>query len=82
MLYWPPDQTITDRICREQFITSPERGNAQQVIFLTEKDFADFLGVLCLVVKRYHFLLPAYYLMNHHYHLLIETPYKVTYPEG
>jgi hypothetical protein len=23
MLYWPPDQTITDRICKEQFITSP-----------------------------------------------------------
>ena len=30
------------------------RGNAQQAIFLAEKDFADFLGVLCLVVKRYH----------------------------
>jgi hypothetical protein len=24
MLYWPPDQTITDRICKEQFITSPK----------------------------------------------------------
>jgi len=35
------------------------RGNARQVIFLDEKDFADFLRVLCFVVKRYHFLLYA-----------------------
>jgi len=26
------------------------RGNAQQAIFLDEKDFANFLGVLCLKV--------------------------------
>ncbi len=51
------------------------RGNAQQAIFLDEKDFADFLSVLCSVVKRYHFILHAYCLMNNHYHLLIETPY-------
>jgi len=50
------------------------RGNAKQAIFLDEKDFADFLGVLCQVVKRYHFILHAYCLMNNHYHLLIETP--------
>jgi len=50
------------------------RGNAQQAIFLTEKDFTDFLRVLCSVVKRYHFILHAYCLMNNHYHLLIETP--------
>ena len=50
------------------------RGNARQAIFLDEKDFADFLGVLCLVVKRYHFILHAYCLMNNHYHLLMETP--------
>jgi hypothetical protein len=43
MLYGPHDQTITDRICKEQFITSPEIGNTQQVIFLLEKDFTDFL---------------------------------------
>ena len=51
------------------------RGNAQQAIFLTEKDFADFLRVLCSVVKRYHFILHTFCLMNNHYHLLIETPY-------
>jgi putative transposase len=50
------------------------RGNAKQAIFLAEKDFADFLGVLCQVVKRYHFILPAYCLMKNHYHLLMETP--------
>jgi REP element-mobilizing transposase RayT len=58
----------------EQFITSTSRGKAKEVIFLLEKDFADFLGVLGLVVKRYHFLLPAYCLMKNHYHLLMETP--------
>ncbi|RII00700.1 addiction module toxin RelE [candidate division NPL-UPA2 bacterium Unc8] len=50
------------------------RGNAKQTIFLDEKDFADFLGVLCQVVKRYHLILHAFCLMNNHYHLLIETP--------
>ena len=50
------------------------RGNARQAIFLDEKDFADFLGVLCSVVKKYHFILHTYCLMNNHYHLLIETP--------
>jgi putative transposase len=33
------------------------RGNAKQVIFLDEKDFTDFLGVLSLVVKRYHLII-------------------------
>jgi REP element-mobilizing transposase RayT len=51
------------------------RGNARQAIFLDEKDFADFLFVLCQAVKRYHFILHAFCLMNNHYHLLIETPY-------
>lgn len=50
------------------------RGNARQAIFINEEDFADFLGVLASVVKRYHFLLHAYCLMDNHYHLLIETP--------
>ena len=35
------------------------RGNAKQVTFLIEKDFADFLRILCQVVKRYHFILHA-----------------------
>lgn len=49
------------------------RGNARQAIFLNGKDFADFLGILNSVVKRYNFLLHAYCLMNNHYHLLVET---------
>jgi len=51
------------------------RGNAQQALFFDEKDFADFLGVLCLVVKRYHFLLHAYCLMNNHYHQAAASRY-------
>jgi len=50
------------------------RGNARQDIFLDSEDFTDFLRILGSVVKRYHFLLHAYCLMNNHYHLLIETP--------
>ena len=50
------------------------RGNARQAIFLTEEDFADFLTVLCSVVKRYNFILHTFCLMNNHYHLLMETP--------
>ena len=37
-------------------------GNARQAIFLDEKDFVDFLGILCSVVKRYYFILYAYFL--------------------
>jgi len=51
------------------------RGNARQAIFLDEKDFFVFLNLLYRVVKRYHFILHTYCLMNNHYHLLIETPY-------
>jgi len=50
------------------------RGNARQAIFLSRKDFTDFLSILSLTVKRYHFLLHAYCLMDNHYHLLLEIP--------
>jgi len=50
------------------------RGNARQPIFLDKEDFTDFFRVLCSVVKRYHFILYTYCLMNNHRHLLIETP--------
>ena len=46
------DQTITNRICKEQFITSTSRGNVQQEIFLLEKDFADFLRSLIFGGKK------------------------------
>ncbi|MEA2022262.1 MAG: transposase [Candidatus Caldatribacteriota bacterium] len=50
------------------------RGNARQAIFLNREDFSAFLKILSSVVKRYHFLLHAYCLMDNHYHLLVETP--------
>ncbi|MDD5747640.1 MAG: transposase [Actinomycetota bacterium] len=50
------------------------RGNAKQDIFLDNKDFLDFLYILCSVVKRYNWILHAYCLMSNHYHLLVETP--------
>jgi len=50
------------------------RGNARQAIFLSGEDFTNFLSTLSSVVKRYHFLLHAYCLMDNHYHLLVETP--------
>jgi len=50
------------------------RGNAKQAIFLNREDFTGFLRILSSVVKRYHFLVHAYCLMDNHYHLLIETP--------
>jgi REP element-mobilizing transposase RayT len=49
-------------------------GNTRQSIFLTEEDFADFLKVLCFMVKRYHFLLSAYCLISNYCHLFIDTP--------
>ncbi len=50
------------------------RGNARQDIFIDDNDYLEFMDVLCLVVKRYNWLLHAYCLMGNHYHLLIETP--------
>jgi len=50
------------------------RGNARDAIFFDEEDFANFLNILCFVVKRYNWILYAYCLMSNHYHLLIETP--------
>lgn len=49
------------------------RGNAKQTIFVDEKDYADFLEVLCSVADRFDWILHAYCLMGNHYHLLIET---------
>ncbi len=40
------------------------RGNAKQEIFLDERYFNSFFDVLCLVVKRYNWILHAYCIMN------------------
>jgi hypothetical protein len=78
---------VQQKICYIHAMTRPLRiefkgavyhitsvGNTRQSIFLTEEDFADFFKVLCFMVKRYHFLLPAYCLISNHYHLFIEIP--------
>lgn len=50
------------------------RGNARQTIFLDDRDYTEFLKILCFVVERFNWILHAYCLMGNHYHLLIETP--------
>ena len=50
------------------------RGNARQAIYTDDQDRSTFLAVLAAVVTRSQWLCHAYYLMNNHYHLLIETP--------
>ncbi len=40
------------------------RRNAKQEIFLDERYFNSFFDVLCLVVKRYNWILHAYCIMN------------------
>lgn len=50
------------------------RGNAREPIFLDDSDYADFLNLLSLNLKRYNWILHAYCLMGNHYHLLAETP--------
>jgi len=49
-------------------------GNAQEDIFLDDRDRARFLEILGDVVTRYGWICHAYCLMTNHYHLLIETP--------
>ena len=50
------------------------RGNAQQDIFLTDRDRELFLSILDDTVKEQHWICHVYALMSNHYHLLIETP--------
>lgn len=50
------------------------RGNAQNAVFLEDRDRDTFLACLSDVVVRLGWLCHAYCLMDNHYHLLIETP--------
>lgn len=50
------------------------RGNARQAIVLDDRNRALFLVCLGDVVLRFGWICHAYCLMDHHYHLLIETP--------
>jgi len=50
------------------------RGNARQRIYADDADRETFLAVLEAMVRRYHWLCHAFCLMDHHDHLVIETP--------
>jgi REP element-mobilizing transposase RayT len=50
------------------------RGNAQQTIFLDERDREDFLLVLRMMCVRFNCIIHAYCLIDNHYHILMETP--------
>ena len=50
------------------------RGNERKAIFRDDQDRKMFLNTLKDVSLRYNWLCHAYCLMDHHYHLLIDTP--------
>jgi putative transposase len=50
------------------------RGNAQAALYADGADRRAFLDLLAQIVQRYHWVCHAYYLMEHHYHPLSETP--------
>jgi len=50
------------------------RGNEKKPVFKDDEDRETFFRILVHVNKRYHWLCPAYCLMDNHYHLLVETP--------
>ncbi len=50
------------------------RGNLKGKIFFEETDREKFVNILKITKERYAYNLPAYVLMDNHYHLLIETP--------
>ena len=50
------------------------RGNARELIFLTDADRYQFCDQLKEVIEQYNWLCHTYCLMGNHYHLLIETP--------
>ncbi len=50
------------------------RGNARQPIFLSDRDWNNFLDTLADVVERFRWVCHAYCLMDNHYHLIVETP--------
>ncbi|QJD29333.1 hypothetical protein [Methylococcus geothermalis] len=45
------------------------RGDGREAVFLAEEDSPLFLGVLDEVAQNFHWAVPAYCLMDNHYHL-------------
>lgn len=50
------------------------RGNANEKIFLNNRDREKFLEYLEVAVERFSLTMHSYCLMDNHYHLLVETP--------
>ena len=50
------------------------RGNNKQDIFLDDEDRGFFLNCLARACKRFDLEIPAFCLMNNHYHLFLRTP--------
>ncbi len=50
------------------------RGNEKKVIYKDDRDRETFLSTLARVNQRDHWLCHAYWLMDNHFHLFVETP--------
>jgi len=67
-----PDPYESNLPVRWYHVTS--RGDGREAIFLSEADRHRFLDVMSKVVQDCHWAMPAYCLMDNHYHLVVETP--------
>ena len=56
------------------FYHTINRGNANEKIFLNNRDREKFLEYLEVAVDRFSLIIHSYCLMDNHYHLLVETP--------
>lgn len=59
--------------CPDYFYHVISRGNRRDALFLSDRDFRQFLNILELVSEQTSFKLAAYCLMTNHYHLLLKT---------
>lgn len=50
------------------------RGNARAPVFLDDRDFRAFLGLLEKHATRFNIKVMCYVLMSNHYHIMVETP--------
>ncbi len=50
------------------------RGNRCDDIYVDRADRGQFQAIVAESCERYHWTIHAYYLMDNHYHLLVETP--------
>ena len=56
------------------FYHAINRGNANEKIFLNDRDREKFIECLETAVDRFSLIVHSYCLMDNHYHLLVETP--------